>query len=118
VPNAISQAVSQIAKQLKAAALISLTKTGATARNVAKFRPQTPILAVTPHPEVARQLQLVWGVRPLLVLDFPSTTQTLRAALEVAQEKHWLNKGDLVVMTAGTQQGVAGSTDFLKVEIV
>ena len=118
VPNAISQAVSQIAEQLGAAAIMTLTKTGSTARNVSKFRPQIPILAVTPHVDVARQLQLVWGVKPLLVLDLPSTGQTFQSALNVAQEKQLLSQGDLVVMTAGTLQGVAGSTDLIKVEVV
>src|SRR6478672_1916936 len=118
IPNAISQAVGQIAEQLDAAAIMTLTKTGATARNVSKFRPHKPILAVTPHVDVARQLQLVWGVRPLLVLDLPSTGQTFQAAINVAQEKHLLAQGDLVVMTAGTLQGVPGSTDLIKVELV
>lgn len=118
IPNAISQGVGQIAEQLNAAAIMTLTKTGATARNVSKFRPSTPILAVTPHVDVARQLQLVWGVKPLLVLDLPSTAQTFQAAMSVAQEKDLVSDGDLVVMTAGTLQGVAGSTDLIKVEVV
>jgi len=118
IPNAISQAVGRIAEQLQAAAIMTLTKTGATARNVSKFRPRTPILAITPHVDVARQLQLVWGVRPLLVLDLPSTGQTFQAALNVAQEKQLLYEGELVVMTAGTLQGVAGSTDLIKVDVV
>lgn len=118
IPNAISQAVSQIAEQLGSAAIMTMTKTGATARNVSKFRPKTPILAVTPHVDVARQLQLVWGVKPLLVLDLPSTGQTFQSAISVAQEKSLLTDGDLVVMTAGTLQGVAGSTDLVKVEVV
>lgn len=118
IPNAISQAVGQIAEQLQAAAIMTMTKTGATARNVSKFRPYTPILAVTPHVDVARQLQLVWGVKPLLVLDLPSTGQTFQAAINVAQEKQLLAEGDLVVMTAGTLQGVPGSTDLIKVEVV
>jgi pyruvate kinase len=118
IPNAISQAVGQIAEQLGAAAIMTLTKTGSTARNVSKFRPQIPILAVTPHVDVARQLQLVWGVKPLLVLDLPSPGQTFQSALNVAQEKQLLHEGDLVVMTAGTLQGVAGSTDLIKVEVV
>ena len=118
IPNAISQAVGRIASQLNAAAIMTLTKSGSTARNVSKYRPQTPILAVTPHVHVARQLQLVWGVRPLLVLDLPSSTQTFHAAMSVAQEKHLLNDGDLVVMTAGTLQGVSGSTDLIKVDVV
>ncbi|MBF2026107.1 MAG: pyruvate kinase [Oscillatoriales cyanobacterium C42_A2020_001] len=118
IPNAISQAVGNIAEQLDAAAIMTLTKTGATARNVSKFRPHKPILAVTPHVDVARQLQLVWGVKPLLVLDLPSTGQTFQAAVNVAQEKDLLQEGDLIVMTAGTLQGVSGSTDLIKVEVV
>jgi pyruvate kinase len=118
IPNAISQAVARIASQLNASAIMTLTKTGATARNVSKFRPKTPILAVTPHVEVSRQLQLVWGVRPLVVLDLPSTSQTFQAAMNVAQEKGLLREGALVVMTAGTLQGVSGSTDLIKVDIV
>lgn len=118
IPNAISQAVGHIAEQLDAAAIMTLTQSGATARNVSKFRPTTPILAVTPNIDVARQLQLVWGVQPLLVVDLPSTSQTFRAALNVAQERTLLKEGDLVVMTAGTLPGVSGSTDLVKVEIV
>jgi len=118
IPNAISQAVGQIAENLGAAAIMTLTQTGATARNVSKFRPRTPILAITPHVNVARQLQLVWGVKPLLVLELPSTGQTFQAAINVAQEKNLLAEGDLVVMTAGTLQGVSGSTDLIKVEVV
>lgn len=118
IPNAISQAVGQIAEQLDAAAIMTLTKTGATARNVSKFRPKKPVLAVTPHQDVARRLQMVWGVRPLLVLDLSSAGQTFQAALNIAQENHLLKEGDLVVMTAGTLQGVSGSTDLIKVEVV
>lgn len=118
IPNAISQAVAQISEQLGAAAIMSLTQSGATARNVSKFRPQTPILAVTPHVNVARQLQMVWGVKPLLVLELPSTGQTFQAAINVALENKLVVQGDLVVMTAGTLQGISGSTDLVKVEVV
>ena len=118
ITHAISAAVGEIASQLDAAAIMTLTKTGATARNVSKFRPKTPIIAITPHVYVSRRLQLVWGVKPLLVLDLSSATQTFQAAINVAQEKNWLAAGDLVVMTAGTLQGVAGSTDLIKVELV
>ncbi len=118
IPNAISQAVGQISEQLGAAAIMTLTQSGATARNVSKFRPKTPILAVTPHVNVARRLQLVWGVKPLLVLELPSTGQTFQAAINVALENQLACEGDLVVMTAGTLQGVSGSTDLIKVEVV
>ncbi|MGK7943808.1 MAG: pyruvate kinase [Microcystaceae cyanobacterium] len=118
IPNAISSAVNQIADQLNATAILTLTKTGSTARNVSKFRPSNPIIAVTPQVKVARELQLVWGVKPLIMLDLPSHSQTFQAAINLAQEYQLLGAGDLVVMTAGTLQGVAGSTDLIKVEVV
>jgi len=118
IPNAISQAVGSIAQQLSARAIVTLTKTGATARNVSKYRPNVPIIAVTPSVSVARQLQVVWGVYPLMVLDLPSSRQTFQAALNVAQERHLVLEGDLVIMTAGTIPGLSGSTDLIKVEVV
>ena len=118
IPNAISQAVGQISEQLGASAIMTLTRSGATARNVSKFRPKAPILAVTPLVDVSRQLQLVWGVNPLLVVDLASTRQTFKAAMNVAQESGLVRDGDLVVMTAGTLQGVSGSTDLVRVEVV
>lgn len=118
IPNAISQAVGNIAHQLHAQAIVSLTKSGATARNVSKFRPNVPIIAVTPSVTVARQLQVVWGVYPLLVLDLPSSRQTFQAAINVAQERNLILDGDLVIMTAGTISGLSGSTDLIKVEVV
>ena len=110
IPNAISAAVGQVASQLNAAAIMTLTKTGATARNVSKFRPTKPILAITPHVDVSRRLQLVWGVKPLLVLDLASTSATFEAAINVALEKNLLADGDL--------HKVSGSTNLMKVEVV
>ena len=118
IPNAISQAVSAIARQLDASAILPLTKSGSTARNVSKFRPSTPILAVTSDTSVARQLQLVWGVNPLLISQDSSTSGTFAMAMAVAQERGLLREGDLVVQTAGTLTGVSGSTDLIKVGIV
>ena len=118
IPNAISQAVSTIARQLEAAAILTLTKSGATARNVSKFRPSTPILAVTGDSSVARQLQLVWGVSPLVVPDQDNDGGTFQVAMEVARGMGVLASGDLVVETAGTLTGVSGSTDLIKVGIV
>jgi pyruvate kinase len=118
IPNAICQAVSSIARQLNAAAILPLTKTGSTARNVSKFRPSTPILAITADVSVARQLQLVWGVNPLLIHDEASSSRTFSVAMAAAQQKGLLRAGDLVVQTAGTLEGVSGSTDLVKVGIV
>jgi pyruvate kinase len=118
IPNAISHAVSAIARQLEAAAILPLTKSGATARNVSKFRPSTPILAITSEKKVASQLQLVWGVHPLLVDDAKNATASFNRAMEMATEEALLRDGDLVIQTAGTVADVSGSTDLVKVSIV
>ena len=118
IPNAISAAVSNIARQLDAGAIIPLTKSGSTARNVSKFRPPTPILATTTERSVARRLQLVWGVTPLLVKNDDRTAKTFSIAMQIAQELGILKEGDLVVQTAGTLTGISGSTDLIKVGLV
>jgi pyruvate kinase len=118
IPNAICQAVSSIARNMNAAAILPLTKSGSTARNVSKFRPSTPILAITSDENVARRLALIWGVNPLLVSDQSSSTSTFSLAMGLARQMGYLNDGDLVVQTAGTLAGVSGSTDFIKVGVV
>ena len=118
IPNAISSAVSTIASQLNASAILPLTKSGATAHNVSKFRPATPILAITSEVHVARKLQLAWGVTPLLVPQQKSTSGTFTVAMGAAQDMGLLKEGDLVIQTAGTLTGISGSTDLVKVGIV
>ncbi len=118
IPNAISAAVSTIARQLNAAAILPLTKSGSTAHNVSKFRPPTPILAITSEISVARRLQLVWGVSPLLITTQESTTKTFDIAMKLSMDLNILKPGDLVVQTAGTLTGISGSTDLIKVGIV
>jgi len=118
IPNAICHAVSTVARQLNAAAILPLTDSGATARNVSKFRPSTPILAITSDEKVARQLQLVWGVHPLLVAEMNSSSSTFVEAMRLARQQGLVVDGDLVVQTAGSTAGVSGSTDLLKVALV
>ncbi len=118
IPNAISAAVSSIARQLNVAAILPLTKSGATAHNVSKFRPATPILAITNEEVVARRLQLAWGVTPLLIQNQSSTSKTFILANEIAKKMNVLKQGDLVIQTAGTLTDVSGSTDLIKVAYV
>ena len=118
IPNAISAAVSSISRQLDAAAIIPLTKSGSTAHNVSKFRPPTPILATTSEKSVARRLQLAWGVTPILVKSQERAAKIFSIAMQIAQEMNILKQGDLVVQTAGTLTGISGSTDLIKVGLV
>ena len=118
IPNAISAAVSSISRQLDAAAIIPLTKSGSTAHNVSKFRPPTPILATTSEKSVARRLQLAWGVTPILIESQERAAKIFSIAMQIAQEMNILKQGDLVVQTAGTLTGISGSTDLIKVGLV
>jgi pyruvate kinase len=116
--DAISQATCEIALELSAKAIISSTMSGHTARMVAKHRPATPIVAVTPSPETRRCLALIWGVCPLLVSEFAHTDQMIETAVQAALDEGMVEKGDTVVITAGVPLGGAGYTNMLKVHVV
>jgi len=75
-------------------------------------------LATTTERSVARRLQLVWGVTPIVVKNDQRTATTFSLAMQIAQEMGILNQGDVVVQTAGTFTGISGSTDLIKVGLV
>lgn len=116
--EAISHASCTIAYELGAAAIITPTASGSTARQVAKYRPQAPILAASPDEKVLNQLCLVWGVEPLLVEPSAGTDEMVNAAVAAAIFSGQVKQGDLVVITAGVPAGVPGTTNLLKVHIV
>jgi len=118
VTNAISHATVTTAHDLQASAILTVTISGDTARNVAKFRPLCPIITCTPHPIVQRQLKLVWGVIPLLVKEETDTTALFNSAVDVALKSGYISEGDLVVLTAGVPVGHSGTTNVLKVHVV
>ncbi|TYL10772.1 Pyruvate kinase [Moorella thermoacetica] len=116
--DAISHASCTIAYELEAAAIITPTASGSTARRVAKYRPRAPILATSPNEKVLNQLCLVWGVEPLLVEPTSGTDEMVNAAVAAAILSGRVKQGDLVVITAGVPAGVPGTTNLLKVHIV
>ncbi|MFR9277541.1 pyruvate kinase [Peptoniphilus senegalensis] len=116
--NSIGKSACVIARDLGAQAIITATTSGNTSRAIAKFRPETPIIASTPFEKVKNQLSLVWGISPVKVLNFKDTDNLIDASMEVAVTKGFLKSGDLVVLTAGVPTGIAGSTNLLKIETV
>ncbi|MBC7106977.1 MAG: pyruvate kinase, partial [Firmicutes bacterium] len=118
VTDAISHATCAAARDLGAAAIVTSTQTGYTARMVAKYRPRAPIVAATPRPEVQRKLLLVWGVQPVLVPQIDDTDGMVAAALDAALAAGLIRGGDLVVITAGVPVGVHGTTNMLRVHTV
>ncbi|WP_027363260.1 pyruvate kinase [Desulfotruncus alcoholivorax] len=118
VTDAISHATVTTAMDLGAAAIISSTEAGYTARMVSKYRPRAPVIAATPHAKVLRKLALVWGVQPLLVGRTEDTDSMINAAVEVSLAAGLIKAGDLTVITAGVPVGVHGTTNLIKVHTV
>jgi pyruvate kinase len=118
VTDAISRAVCAVAARLGAAAILTATASGHTARAIARFRPGLPLLAATPHERVARRLTLVWGVQPVIIPPITDTDAMLTAAVDRSLAAGLIKKGDTVVITAGVPVGVPGSTNLLKVQVV
>ncbi|MCE5196894.1 MAG: pyruvate kinase [Negativicutes bacterium] len=118
VTDAISHAVCQSANDLKADAIITATSSGSTARNVAKYRPQARIIAVTSHEATANQLCLVWGITPLVVPNMPDTDSMVNEAVGTALDAECIANGDLIILTAGVPVGIPGSTNMMQIVTV
>lgn len=118
ITDAISQAVSNAALDLDAAAIITATESGHTARMVSKFRPKAPIVAVTPHAHVIRRLSLVNGVYPLLGELAHTTDEMLEMSVQEALNAGYVRHGDLVVITAGVPVREVGTTNLMKVHVI
>lgn len=118
VTNAISHATCTMAHDIGATAILTVTKSGNTARSISKYRPTCPIISCTPDEQVARQLNLCWGVTPLLTGEKKESDELFAAAVRSATEAGLLKNGDLVVITAGLPLGVSGTTNLIKVHIV
>lgn len=118
VTNAISHATVTTAHDLDAAAILTVTKSGATARMICKFRPACPIICCTTDPVTRRQMSLSWGVIPIMGDEKDNVDDLFDHAVEQATRAGLLNSGDLVVITAGVPLGVSGTTNLLKVHMV
>ncbi len=117
VTEAVSQAAITMADHLQAAAILSLTSSGFTSRQISKYRPSSPILAVTESAEVARQLALNWGVAALRYTGALDDEQKTALAIEHARGLGLVGAGDVVVITASHDQK-AGGTDSIRVKIL
>lgn len=118
VTNAISHATCTTGMDLNAAAIITVSKSGRTARMISKFRPTCPIIACTISKAVYRQLNLSWGVKPIIICERGTTDDLFETAVEAAQENGFVKQGDITVITAGVPLGVSGTTNMIKVQVV
>jgi pyruvate kinase len=118
VTEAISQAVANSALELGAKAILTATESGYTARMVSKYRPKSPIIAVTPSEQVIRRLSLVWGVIPVMGVQAKTTDELFNLAVESSIKTGIVSLGDIVVITAGVPVGRSGTTNLIKVHHV
>ncbi|MHC1745867.1 MAG: pyruvate kinase [Negativicutes bacterium] len=116
--DAISHATVQIANQLEAAAVITVTESGYTARMVSKYRPHATIVAITPHSKIVRQMLLLWGVYPLKGASTENSDAMVSDAMMHALNSGVIKDGDLVVITAGVPTGTSGTTNMIRVHVV
>ena len=118
VTNAISHATVTSAHDLRAAAILTVTKSGRTARMISKYRPNCPIICCTMDESTRRRLSLSWGVIPLMIEEAHNTDELFERAVHAGEQAGLLHDGELVVMTAGVPLGISGTTNLMKVHVV
>ena len=116
--ESIGKAVVKIAEDLHAAAIIASTERGGTAQMISKFRPECPVVAVSPHENIVRRLQLNWGVQAVIGKEASDTDEVVDNAIFAALDNDLIKAGDLVVLTAGVPVAKAGSTNMIRVQVV
>ncbi|ESA36534.1 pyruvate kinase [Leptolyngbya sp. Heron Island J] len=119
VPEAISEALNAIDHVLDLQCIVGFTETGYTARLAAAERPKAVVVALTANPKIYRQLNLVWGVRPVLLEQLDGSLETLFEQVETCLlEKKFAAPGDRVLLLGGLPIKVSGSTNFLKIHTI
>lgn len=118
ITEAISHSTCMTSHDLNASAIITVTKSGRTARGISKFRPDCPIMGCSTFSHVCRQLSLSWGVVPMLIKEEQDTFELFEHAVEQVVEQGYLKEGELTVITAGIPLGKSGTTNLLKVHVV
>ena len=117
VGRAMSNAACDIAEALGAKAILVPTATGRTASAVARLRPHRPIVALTHNQYAVQQMALEWGVIPLLVPEAEDVQDLWRMSVDAVREAGLVDRGDRLVITAGTSVNIPGSTNLIKVEV-
>ena len=118
VSDATAHAACLTARDVNAAAIVTVSESGTTARLLSKYRPQQPIIACVMREQVQRQLSLSWGITPLMMSLAHSTDELIEMSTALAKENGYLHDGELAVVTAGVPVGVSGTTNMIKIHMV
>lgn len=112
----ISHAVSQVSKNLKISAIVTMTHSGGTARMISRHRPKSPIIALTPFKNIARQMSILWGVNAIIVGKYKDIDEIPSLCRKVLDEKKLIKDGELFIFTGGVPMNVAGTTNYLSIQ--
>lgn len=115
ITTAISYATCNVAMNLNAAAIITVTMSGFTANMIARYKPGCQVIGCTVDEKVCRQLYLLWGVNPVMIKKEETTDELFEEAVFKSKQAGLIKSGDTVVITAGVPLGVAGNTDMIHV---
>ena len=118
VSDATAHAACLTARDVNAAAIVTVSESGNTARLLSKYRPAQPIIACVMNEQVQRQLSLSWGITTLLMGPAKSTDELIEMSTALAQKNGYLHNGELAVVTAGVPVGVSGTTNMIKIHMV
>ena len=118
VSDATAHAACLTAKDVNAAAIVTVSESGNTARLLSKYRPKQPIIACVMDEQVQRQLSLSWGITSLLMGPAHSTDELIEMSTALAEKNGYLHNGELAVVTAGVPVGVSGTTNMIKIHMV
>ena len=118
VSDATAHAACLTARDVNAAAIVTVSESGTTARLLSKYRPQQPIIACVMREQVQRQLSLSWGITPLMMSLAHSTDELIEMSTALAKENGYLHNGELAIVTAGVPVGVSGTTNMIKIHMV
>ena len=118
VSDATAHAACLTAKDVNAAAIVTASESGTTARLLSKYRPQQPIIACVMKEQVQRQLSLSWGITSLMMPLAHSTDELIEMSTALAKENGFLHNGELAVVTAGVPVGISGTTNMIKIHMV
>ena len=118
VSDATAHAACLTARDVNAAAIVTVSESGTTARLLSKYRPQQPIIACVMKEQVQRQLSLSWGITSLMMPLAHSTDELIEMSTALAKENGFLHDGELAVVTAGVPVGISGTTNMIKIHMV
>ena len=118
VSDATAHAACLTAKDVNAAAIVTVSESGNTARLLSKYRPSQPIIACVMDEQVQRQLSVSWGITPLMMDLATSTDELIEKSTALAKEHGYLHDGELAVVTAGVPVGVSGTTNMIKIHMI